>query len=140
LAGRWRRARAPNWPRSSSRNGIIGRGSSENTAPLTGGSAGTWGASWRKSCCSPAAPRRDLGLAIVVREQGHPAFPSLTQDERLGRLPLRIERTELLFQTFLGRFPSVDRTPEPTGWLTTLGVQITVSHAAAPFDSFPPYG
>jgi hypothetical protein len=34
--------------------------------------------------------------------QGDPAFAPLTLNERLGRLPLRIQRVEVLLQTFFG--------------------------------------
>ena len=36
----------------------------------------------------------------------------LALDVRLARVALRVERIELLFEAFLGRFPGVDRAPE----------------------------
>jgi hypothetical protein len=47
-----------------------------------------------------------LSLAFVYALRG------LAPDERLGRLALRVQRIELLLQTFLGRLARVDRLPD----------------------------
>ena len=53
-------------------------------------------------------------------ELGHrdPAFAPLTLNERLGSLPLCIERVKFLIKAFFGRFPGINGAPDDRLCLT----------------------
>jgi len=48
---------------------------------------------------------------VVVIGESNPAFVALALDIRLGAFALRIERIELLIESFFGRLARVDRAP-----------------------------
>jgi hypothetical protein len=60
---------------------------------------------------------------VLQPEQPQPEqpFAPLALNESFGGFALRIERIEFLFESFLGRFPRVDRTAQWCwGWLRNL--------------------
>ena len=81
---------------------VAGRG--DSNPPL-----GDGGLAINASFASPFGVAVDTSGNLYIADS---FFSTLTQNERLGRLALCIERVELLFETFRGRFASVDRAPQ----------------------------
>src|SRR3984893_9722562 len=63
----------------------------------------------------PVHRRAGEPTVIISRPQADPAFMPLAVDEGLAGFALRLQRIELLFEPFLGRFASVDRTADGSG-------------------------
>src|SRR5260370_429688 len=76
--------------------------------------------------------RSRVSSIIIVFGQGRPARVTLAANIGLCGFPLRLQRVELLVQSFFSRFPAVDRTAQrarlwPTRWRRPL----IIAHAAA---------
>src|ERR1700736_576738 len=84
----------------------------------------------------PIHRRAGEPAVIINRPQADPAFMPLAVDEGLAGFALRLQRIELLFEPFLGRFASVDPTadcsvPPPGSWYLHWPGSVTRMHALA---------
>src|SRR3984957_1446032 len=84
----------------------------------------------------PIHRRAGEPTVIISRPQADPAFMPLAVDEGLAGFALRLQRIELLFEPFLGRFASVDPTadcsvPPPGSWYLHWPGSATRMHALA---------
>src|SRR5207302_10438003 len=75
-----------------------------------------------------------VAAIIIGPRHRDPAFAPLTLNERLGSLPLCIERVKFLIKAFFGRFPGINSAPQASGGsLLSRCILITFSHGFAPY-------